>query len=67
MKYLYFRCISIVVVCYFNDGHVLQLWSETIVICRWMRYDNQDKFGLNFLTFVLTVEGKLWKKPRLGN
>ena len=53
----------------FNDGHVLQLRSESIAIYRWMNmtledYDCQmipgDTCGLNFLP-CLTVEGKLEK------
>ena len=48
----------------FNDGHVLQLRSEIVVIHRLMRnglddYDGQmisgDKYGLNFPTFILQL------------
>ena len=48
----------------FNDSHVLQLRPETVAIHKQMRndsddYDGQmvsgDKYGLNFLTFVLQL------------
>ena len=48
----------------FNDGHVLQLRPETVAARRRMKdgldyYDSQmvsgDKYGLNFLTFVLQL------------
>ena len=43
----------------FNDGHVLQLWSETVAVHRWMIYNGHmitgDQCGPNYLTFVLQL------------
>ena len=49
-----FRCILL-----FNDGHVLQLWSETVAV--------RKRMILWFPDICLTVEGKPWKKPQPGN
>ena len=43
----------------FNDGRVLQLWSETVAVRRRMIYDSHmitgDECDPNFLTFVLRL------------
>ena len=49
----------VVVVCYFNDGHALQLSSETVAVPRRMIYDGHmitgDECGSNFLIFVIRL------------
>ena len=48
-----------VVVSYFYDGHVLQVWSETVAVLKRMIYDGHmitgDECGTNFLTSVLRL------------
>ena len=48
-----------VVACLHNDGHVLQLWSETVAVHRRMIHDGHlitgDECGPNFLVFVLRL------------
>ena len=46
----------------FNDGHILQLWSETVAVRRRInmvldggKMVPGDEYGLNFLTFVLQL------------
>ena len=54
----------------FIDGHVLQLWSETVVVLDgwymvWMilwPYDNRGRMWPKFADICLTVEGKPRKK-----
>ena len=64
-----------VIVILFNDGHVLQLRSETVAVRRRMNmvldyYDGQmipgDDCGLNFLTFALQLR-KTPENPQPGN
>ena len=54
----------------FNDDHVIQLRSKTVVVRRWMNvvwmiYDDHmipgDECGLNFLTFDLHLRKTLGK------
>ena len=57
----------------FNDCHVLQLRSETVVVRRrmtygwderWWPYNNRGRMWPKFPDICLTVEGKLRKKPQ---
>ena len=57
----------------FNDGHVLQLWSETVAIHRrmiyvlddiWWSYGNRGRMWLKFPDICLTVKAKPRNKPQ---
>ena len=61
----------LLICCLFNDGHVLQLWSETVAVRTqiiyglddiWWPYDNRGDNGLSFPEICVIVEEKPRKK-----
>ena len=67
----------VVAVCLlFNDGHVLQIWSETVAVYRrkiyglndrWWPYGNRERKWPKFPAICFAVEGKPREKLQTEN